>query len=573
MLSLSLDPLLQDLGGLVAGEAVGACARRLNASLRRLAGLIETAADDLLAAPHDLHPGRPDEAIEIYAGSFRFAGHTVETRGRSVFAVASPARDWCRELNGFEWLRHLAAADMPVSRLNARALVDDWLALDAVDNLPRLAWDAETAARRLISWLTHAPLYLDRADTAFRSRLLASITRHVGRLTRFVPQDSGTLAGIRVAAALLAAAIAVPAFRRQQAAAMRRLDAELKRQVLIDGGHASRNPAAIAEVLAEILPLRDALAGLGRPASPTMMNSIDRMMPMLRFFRLGETGLARFHGVGAVDEALIAAVLAADDAGGTAHGNASHSGYQRLQSGTTALVVDCGPPPPPALAREAHASCLAFEFASGANRFVVNCGHAAAHLPDWQAAGRATAAHSTVTVAETSSAHVIERGILAGLIGRTVVGGPRQVPVERREHAGSVAVTAHHDGYARRFGLVHERTLRLEAGGRRIDGRDRLEAVRRDDDPVLRRPVAPHPYHVRFHLDPAIRAHGLDSGVVMLMAPDGEAWEFRADDCRPRVEESIYLADPAGPCRTEQIVLEASADAEPEQRWSFTRLR
>jgi uncharacterized heparinase superfamily protein len=78
---------------------------------------------------------------------------------------------------------------------------------------------------------------------------------------------------------------------------------------------------------------------------------------------------------------------------------------------------------------------------------------------------------------------------------------------------------------------------------------------------------------VRFHLAPAIRPHALDSGVVMLMAPDGETWEFRAEDSTPFVEESIYLADPAGPRRTEQIVVEGLACDRPEQRWSFTRVR
>ena len=67
--------------------------------------------------------------LEPAVGLDRFAGHVVEAAGESPFDVWPPSEDWLRELHSFGWLRHLRAADTPLARSNARAVVEDWLTL------------------------------------------------------------------------------------------------------------------------------------------------------------------------------------------------------------------------------------------------------------------------------------------------------------------------------------------------------------------------------------------------------------------------------------------------------------
>jgi len=541
-----------------------AIARRPVAFFTRLAQTLTPAADAIDSGLIDLSPGEPTVAADIYAGSVTFAGKTMMTGGRSIFRQPAPSHAFAQALHGFDWLRHLAAADTPLARLNARVLIEDWIALEDEKRVPQLACAPVVAATRLRSWLVHAHWLLAGSTPAFQRQLLAQVTRDF-RLTRQAIGLDGP-AQIRVKTSLVAATVLIPAYRRFRAAAFRQLDQTLTRQILADGGHISRNPAVIVEILADLLPLRAALTHAGTPASGAMMNSIDRMLPMLRFFSGPGGILAHFNGAAPVVGGLIDAVLAADDTGGRAHGNASHSGYQRLEAAGAILLMDCGTPPPFAYAGQAHAGTLSFEFASGTNRFVTNCGTSPFARREWRTAARQTAAHSALVVDAKSSARPIETGLIAQLIGPMLIGGPRSVHVDRREHGGAIAVVASHDGYAASHNLIHERTLRLSPAGDRIDGRDLLM-------PAHETPVAPVPFCVRFHLDPAISPVLLASGVVMLIAPDGEAWEFHAEDISPRLEESIYLADPAGPVPTRQIVLTAALPETVEQRWTLVRTR
>ena len=43
------------------------------------------------------------------------------------------------------------------------------------------------------------------------------------------------------------------------------LAAELERQILPDGGHSSRNPSILVELLLDLLPLRQCFAARGQP--------------------------------------------------------------------------------------------------------------------------------------------------------------------------------------------------------------------------------------------------------------------------------------------------------------------
>src|SRR5690606_33023019 len=76
------------------------------------------------------------------------------------------------------------------------------------------------------------------------------------------------------------------------------LDEELVRQVLPDGGHLSRNPEAVVLLLLDLLPLRQTFAARDLAPSQALISAIDRMMPMLRFFRHGDGALAHFNGMG-----------------------------------------------------------------------------------------------------------------------------------------------------------------------------------------------------------------------------------------------------------------------------------
>ena len=214
-------------------------------------------ADRLLIAPQDLRTADATRASEIYSGRFAFAGKVVVCDGRSIFEMEPPSEEWAAALFGFGWLRHLRAADSGITRANARALVDEWITLQG--SWHPLAWRPDVLSRRIISWLSQATLVLQDADVRFYRRFLRSLVRQV-RYLRHTAGDARR--GVARMQAAIALELCGAVHRRPGAPHQIRppsgLQREIERQILPDGGHVSRDPGAIIEILLELLPLRQA---------------------------------------------------------------------------------------------------------------------------------------------------------------------------------------------------------------------------------------------------------------------------------------------------------------------------
>ena len=154
----------------------------------------------------------------------------------------------------------------------------------------------------------------------------------------------------------------------------RLLARELDRQILADGGHASRNPRVVVDLLFDLLPLRQMFASREVDTPEALLHAIDRMLPMVRLFRHGDGTLSHFNGMGVTAADHLATLLTYDDMRSQPIHHAPHSGYERMEAGRSLLVADVGASPPIRLSTEADAGCLSFEFSSGAQRIVVNCG-------------------------------------------------------------------------------------------------------------------------------------------------------------------------------------------------------
>ncbi|MEA3026412.1 MAG: hypothetical protein QOF91_1697, partial [Alphaproteobacteria bacterium] len=295
------------MAGLSMGERAKLLLLLARSTLRSIAGrlrghpfirlsFLPRKADRLLIAPQDLRTADGTRASEIYAGRFAFAGKVVISDGRSPFEITPPSEEWAASLLGFGWLRHLRAAESGITRANARALVDEWITVQG--SWDPIAWQPEIMARRITSWLSQAPLILHDADDQFYRRFLRSLVRQVRYLRHTAIEARDGVPRLQALVALTYAALCMAGQARHMRRTIKQLVTEIERQILPDGGHISRNPGALIDLLLDFLPLRQAFQARNIAPPPQLNNAIDRMMPMMRFFRHGDGAFAHFNGMG-----------------------------------------------------------------------------------------------------------------------------------------------------------------------------------------------------------------------------------------------------------------------------------
>jgi len=503
----------------------------------------------------------------ILDGRFSFSGHTLEAR--NPFSVAAPSERFAQSLHSFDWLRDLLACKDGDAQQQAGVLIDSWIS--AFGRWSSFAWASDVCAVRVINWIM-APSLFDQQPERLKS--LAQQARYLRRSAVHAPRGMGYLrAGI--ALMLAGAALEIDSLRLS---GQKILDAELPRQILTDGGHFSRSPSTVAEILALLTLVDTAEAHANRDTPDAISRAMDRAAPIVRFFRMGEGGLASFHGGGEGDRRAIDSVLVARDTGSRSFGYAPNSGYQRVEAGGAVLIMDAGKPVKGPAATAAHASTLALELSAGGNRIIVNCGWCDTQPFSWREAVRATAAHSTLTLEETSSARLIAAGWKRNLLGPRFDEQPEMVVARRNEENIGTWVEASHDGYRSEFGLLHRRRLFLAADGGDLRGEDGL--FRPVDDGPPDDVESRLRFAIRFHLHPGVKASLARDGMsALLVLGNGDGWRFRTDGGPIKLERSVYLAAGDTPKRTVQIVVQGEAEPfgagerPPNRvRWAFQRL-
>jgi len=516
----------------------------------------------LRAAPPDLRTGDPTVAEDIFSGIFAFRGKTLDAGGLSPFALTAPSAEWRRALCGFSWLRHLRAADTPRARDYARGLVADYLSRPCPVGDP--AREPNVAARRVLSCLAHAPLLLEGADAPFQERLSAALAEDARALARAVmTRRAEGQDRLFCALALLEFVVCADLAVETRSQATKLFFDELARQALPDGGHVGRNPHTILDLLLELLALRALYAARGVNAPPALQETIDRMIPALRMLRHGDGALALFNGMSVASPGELATVFMHETPFETPEA-APQSGYLRLSAGEALALIDAGTPPPRKFSRRAHAGALSFEFSLGRDRVIINCGAPTRQDDPAQELARATAAHSTLEIGGDSSCAFAPSSEARG--SGFVIAGPTAVNWRVRQLKGLIVARLRHDGYARRFGLIHQRTLALAADGASLFGRDRLLAaagarIRNVPEFVL-----------HFHLHPGVEARAVAEDRVELRPPNGRTLVFQSRGAPPAIADSVIYATPEGARKTAQIVLRGRAAAGTRLRWSLRRL-
>ncbi len=139
------------------------------------------------------------------------------------------------------------------ARARARLLVGDWM---ATGGLERLALRPDVTGARIAAWLGHYDFFASTADDAFRSKLMGRLVADARTLAASLPAEEMDARALTALKGLVAAAVALPDHAAFLTRVQRYLPQEIARQVLPDGCHAERSPAAQLAALQDLTEIR-----------------------------------------------------------------------------------------------------------------------------------------------------------------------------------------------------------------------------------------------------------------------------------------------------------------------------
>jgi uncharacterized heparinase superfamily protein len=503
----------------------------------------------LLVAPVDPIAGNIARGEAIVAGEVTRWSHAGAVENCD-FGASSPSAAFRDHIQSFGWLRDLSAlGNRARTAPVAEALTRQWIALHS-DKVTEPAWRPDIIGRRILNWAAHAPLILSSTDLVYRSAVLNAMARGARHLDRSADRVAMGVARVNAWAGVTAAGLLMPGGEPRRMIGEAGLARAIGTGFLIDGGSACRAPINLFDMISTLSMLGNVYDARKMARPEFLTNVLEGAVPALLSVVMGDGGLSSWQGGPAIAAADVDAVVAASGVRARPLRQAREWGYQRLTSGNTTLVLDAAPPPLSRVAVAGCASTLAFELSDGRDRLIVNCGGsrlAGRSIPASLAVGlRTTAAHSTLTLADTNSTAVHSDGQLGK--------GVEEIELDREETGSVSRIVASHDGYERRLGLIHRRSIGLSTDGREI----------RCDDVLMpgntRRKPTQSSFHIRFHLGPSVEASPTADGFgALLRIDEGPLWQFKVTGGAVTIDDSLWIDGEGQLYNTQQIVVSGEA--------------
>ena len=515
----------------------------------------------LVAVPRDHVQGDRQRGEALLAGRFVLGNEMVQLTNID-FAALGVEGALARQLQGFSWLRDLAAAASREkgSRI-AEALVGRWLLAHGtrIDE----AWRPDLWGERILYWTSYAPYVLSSRDAGYRSALLNTLVRGARHLDAHADKAQSGLDRITAWAGVVAAGLLVQGGVPRVARGESGLARALSTAQFEDGGLTSRTPHEQVLLVDRLALLRGAYFAAKQSIPETIEAAAAAALAALHGVTMGDGGLSSWQGGNPGDAGRLHSLIEGCGLRSRPLRQARGWGYHRMSALGTVLVIDAAAPPSAKLAATGSASTLAFEMSDGTQRLVINCGGPnplPTALPsELVEALRTTAAHSTLVLSDTNSTSLLTDGSLGK--------GVEDVTVTRSEDNDCSRLEASHDGYVRGFGMVHKRSLMLGNDGKELRGADQLvpKGRRKIRDAV--------PYAIRFHLAPGVEATKTADGMgAILRSPGAPPWNFRCRGANLGIEESLMIDGRGDAVPTTQLVIQGEVAAiGGDVAWQFRR--
>lgn len=497
----------------------------------------------------EFRPADGESVREMLAGRYLLAGKLIDTDGGSPFAVQTENLGWTEELESFSWLRHFRDARDEDGRSLARTLVLDWIGRNG--SFGSKNWNLSLLASRVMNWLRHYSLITEGATKAqivliTRSLSLQIQSAKLRSKLSYEPLDE-LMGSVILAAATLSDGSDDDAITDVADALCVSLDAHLDR----DGFFRSRNPKTQLDILIELVSLRALIMQRAGPAGRRFTAIVEKMHRALDSMALGNGEPGYFNGCGH----LATEILVSTQMQGTlrSRSNALTAGYGVIMQGDAVLVMDSGRVPPSAYAKEAHSSALAFEFSSGQQLIVGNCGPAPDELQEHRDAFRQAVAHSGPSINGEGASKIDSSGHLHSY------GDKPFIEVSKTEPT----IVARTSGFQSRFGVQIERSANFISNGQSLVGQDKI---------ITSKSRLEGQVSISFHLAPGVKVErSPDAEMISLRLPSGDVWVFLWEGAQLRVDESVRHSRNIGFHRTEQIILSTALVPDAEIAWIFTR--
>mgnify|MGYP001373603243 CR=1 FL=1 len=429
------------------------------------------------------------------------------------------------ELHKFNWISQL---DIKKQKNFAKTIILEWL--NKNQNYNEKNWSHQITSCRIIFWICCSHFTIRHDDMVYRAAVTNSIVKQAIHLNKNLSFINNKLDKIFALTALILVSVTFEGNQKLFQISIKNLSNEIKNIIDRNGFVESKNPEDQFWLLHHLILIREFLIFSQNTVPEFLDLNIEKIGSNYKGLLFSNNSLPLFNGCKQRDTTEFNKFLKVKNY--KFEKKTKTHAYLISKIKKYEIILDANNPPSDFNSKNYQAGCLSFEFLYSGKKVISNCGSANNFNGELPYLSQTTAAHSTLTINDTSSCQFQKNSLVRTYYGNSLI---RKLKVYKKDlnfDKDTISIIAGHNGYQKNYNTMYERKILVKTNEDKLIG-DELIVVAKKDLVFLN-------FALRFHIMPGGKLVQTQGGDVLLSV-DNQGWKFKSSHTI-KIEDSLFFA-------------------------------
>ena len=433
-------------------------------------------------------------------------------------------------LHSFLWLTRL---DRKNSKSITKNIIESWI--NTFFNYHSSVWEMEITAKRIIAWSSNADITLENSNKFYKEKFFLSLIKQSNFLVKNLNSLLNEPSKIICCSAIILSGIIFKENDINYKIGIKELEKIVKNYFDENGFPKSRNPEDVFVCIKYLILIREWSKEAQKLIPEFLDEIIKKCGSCYAMLSCSNKQFPLFNGATEINHKNYDTFLK------NLKYKFNYKNYEiadliKIKKKKFEFFIDCGNPPPNNYAKQYQAGCLAFELISNKQKIICNSGYGKYLSPKLNSLSRSTAAHSTLYINDTSSCSFQKNKLINTVYGSSLIEKHKIIKKTYTEDKNFYNIAASHNGYEKKFGYIHTRSIKILKKEDKIFGTDQLKKTRSFSSSLN--------YSIRFHIYPNTKIVKTKAGnSILISLPNGEGWLLQSKTSNFEIEKNIFLGN------------------------------
>ena len=415
-------------------------------------------------------------------------------------------------------------------------------------------WEMEITARRIIAWSSNTDMTLENSDKEYKENFFLSLIKQSNFLSKNLKKLFYDPSKIICCAAIILSGMMFKENESNYKIGIKELEKVVKNYFDEDGFPKSRNPEEVFICLKYLILIREWFKEAQKPIPDFLNEIISKCGSCYAMLSCSNKQFPLFNGATEINHKDYDTFLKNLKYKFISK-NYEFSNLIKIKKKKFEFFIDCGNPPPTSFTKYYQAGCLAFELNSNKQKVICNSGYGKYLSPKLTSLSRSTASHSTLYINDTSSCIFQKNKFINKIYGNSLVEEHKVIKKSYIEEKDFYSITASHNGYEKKFGYIHTRSIKILKKEDKIFGHDELKKTKNYSNPLI--------YFIRFHIYPNIKIVKTKAGnSILISLSNGEGWLLQNQTNSFQIEKDIFFGNKNKIINNESVAISGNINKE-----------